>query len=392
MPDITVNLKKSTLESIRDYLRERQTAMLSLTRALVELESPSGDEAGSRDVVSLLAANANGIAAVTDVERIKYEGYGEHLLVRAFGGTSYNNGVLLLGHTDTVHERGSLAARPWRQEGSRIFAPGIFDMKANCALALEVVRALIALELIPSRPVTLLLTCDEEAGSMTGRALVESEARRAALALVLEPPAAGGKVKTGRKGTGTYSLRAHGIAAHAGLEPEKGASAILEMARQIELLHSLNDAKRGTTVNVGVVAGGTRSNVVAAEADCEIDVRFSSMSEAERIARVFTELKSFDRRVRLDVSGGVNRPPMERTTSVVELFERANELATQLGFDLGETQVGGASDGNFIGALGVPVLDGLGIEGDGAHADHEHISIDHIAERGAMIAGLILGA
>jgi glutamate carboxypeptidase len=265
-------------------------------------------------------------------------------------------------------------------------------MKAKCALALEVLRALIALDLTPPRPVTLLLTCDEEAGSMTGRAVVESEARRAALALVMEPPAAGGKVKTGRKGTGTYSLRAHGIAAHAGLEPEKGASAILEMARQIELLHSLNDPERGTTVNVGVVAGGTRSNVVAAEAECDVDVRFAGISEAYRIERVFAGLKPFDPRVRLEVTGGVNRPPLERTDAVVALFERARDLSALLGVDLGETQVGGASDGNLIGALGVPVLDGLGIEGDGAHADYEHILIDHIAERGAMIAGLILGA
>lgn len=227
---------------------------------------------------------------------------------------------------------------------------------------------------------------------MTGRALVESEARRAEMALVMEPPAGGGLVKTGRKGTGTYALRTHGIAAHAGLEPEKGASAILEMARQIEVLHALNDLERGTTVNVGVVSGGTRSNVVAAEAECEIDVRFSTMSEADRIARVFAQLKSFDSRVRLTVTGGVNRPPMERTDAVAALFERARELAAQLGQDLQEIQVGGASDGNFIGALGVPVLDGLGIDGDGAHADHEHIVIDHIAERGAMIAGLILGA
>lgn len=392
MGKVNLDSVKLKLESIRNHLRGRQTAMLSLTRALVELESPSGDEAGSRDVVALLAANANGIGAVTDVERVKYEGYGEHLLIRAFGGPRYDDGILLLGHSDTVHERGSLAARPWRQEGPRIFGPGIFDMKANCALALEVLRALVALDLIPSRPVTLLLTCDEEAGSMTGRGLVEAEARRATVALVMEPPAAGGKVKTGRKGTGTYSVRAHGIAAHAGLEPEKGASAILEIARQIELLHALNNPERGTTVNVGVVSGGTRSNVVAAEAECEVDVRFASMSEADRIGRVFGELKSFDPRVRLEVTGGVNRPPLERTETVLALFHRGRELAALLGYELGETQVGGASDGNFIGALGVPVLDGLGIEGDGAHADHEHILIDNIAERGAMIAGLILGA
>lgn len=380
------------LASVRDYLRDRQAAMLSLTRALVELESPSGDEAGSRDVVSLLAARARGLGAVTDVERIKFDGYGEHLLVRAFGsGQTYAESTLLLGHTDTVHERGSLALRPWREQSDRVYGPGIFDMKANCALALEVLRALIALELKPPRPVTLLLTCDEEAGSMTGRALVESEARRSALALVMEPPAVGGAVKTGRKGTATFSVNFYGKAAHAGLEPEKGASAILEMARQIELLHALNDPDRGTTVNVGVAGGGTRSNVVAAEAACEMDVRFTTLAEADRLERTIRGLKPFDGRVRLEITGDINRPPMERTPGTVAIFEKARELSALLGRELHETQVGGASDGNFIGALGVPVLDGLGIEGDGAHADHEHILTAGIAERGAVLAGLIMG-
>jgi glutamate carboxypeptidase len=386
-------VSREQLATIRDHLRNSQPAMLSLARALVEIESPSGDEAGSRDVVSLLAARARGISAVSEIERVKYDGYGEHLIVRAFGnGSPYEKGILLLGHTDTVHERGSLAARPWRQKGEQIFGPGIFDMKANCALALEVLRTLVALDYDPSRTVTLLLTCDEEAGSMTGRALVEAEAKRAQIALILEPPAAGGAVKTGRKGTGSFAIQAEGIAAHAGLEPEKGASAILEMARQIEVLHALNDPERGTTLNVGVVSGGTRSNVVAAEAECEIDVRFATTGESERISRTIRELKSFDPRVRLKITGGINRPPLERSPETVALFDHAKELSAAMGLELRETQVGGASDGNFVGAMGVPVLDGLGIEGDGAHADHEHIVTGRIAERGALIAGLIMSS
>ena len=208
---------------------------------------------------------------------------------------------MLIGHTDTVHPRGSLDERPWREEDGRIYGPGIFDMKANCALALEVMSACAALDLMPRRPVVLLLTCDEETGSMTGRALVEEEARKARCVLVLEPSAAGGRVKTARKGTGIFTMEAHGIAAHAGLEPEKGASAILELARQIERLHAMNDPARGVAVNVGVIQGGTRSNVVPAEASAEIDVRFSTAEDARQLEETILGAKPFDERVRLTV-------------------------------------------------------------------------------------------
>ncbi|HVF28461.1 MAG TPA: M20/M25/M40 family metallo-hydrolase, partial [Pyrinomonadaceae bacterium] len=244
-------------------------------------------------------------------------------------------------------------------------------------------------EISPAHRVVLLLTCDEEAGSFSGRALVEEEARRAAAVLVLEPPAPGGRVKTERKGTAGYTVTANGRAAHAGLEPEKGVSAILEMAQQIERLHGLNDLARGTTVNVGVVSGGTRSNVVAAEARAEVDVRFKTMSEARRIEKVFEDLRPFDDRVRLTVEGDVNRPPLERSEAVLSLYNHARGVAAALDFELGETSVGGASDGNFAAAVGATVLDGLGIEGDGAHADHEHIIVKDIARRGALLAGLI---
>jgi glutamate carboxypeptidase len=262
-------------------------------------------------------------------------------------------------------------------------------MKANCALALEALRACATLRVLPRRPVVLLLTCDEETGSLTGRALVEEETRRSASVLVLEPPATDGRVKTGRKGTGMYTVEAHGVAAHAGLEPEKGASAILEMARQIERLHAMNEGAGGITVTVGLVQGGTRSNVVPAEARAEVDVRFSTMEEAGRIEARILRLQPFDERVRLTIRGDVNRPPLERTQGVVALYEHARRIAQTLGYELGEAQVGGASDGNFAAALGVPVLDGLGIDGDGAHATHEHILIDDIARRGALVAALI---
>jgi glutamate carboxypeptidase len=383
-------LSKSMADAALAFLESRRSQMLALTRALVETESPSGDVEGSRAVVGLLAEAARKIEGVTSVERIESPGYGEHLRVCAFGeARDVSGSILLIGHTDTVHPRGSLNERPWREQDGRIYGPGIFDMKANCSLALEVVNACATLDLVPRRPVVLLLTCDEETGSMTGRALVEEEARKARCVLVLEPSASGGRVKTARKGTGMFTLEAHGIAAHAGLEPEKGASAILELARQIERLHAMNDAARGVAVNVGVIQGGTRSNVVPAEASAEIDVRFSTNEDARQLEEAILSIKPFNERVKLKLSGGINRPPLERTEKVASLYEVARGVAAKLDFELDETSVGGASDGNFVSALGVAVLDGLGITGDGAHATHEHIMTDDIARRGALLTGII---
>lgn len=381
---------KRMADALYEFFESRREEILKLTRALVETESPSGDLEGSRAVVNLLEQAARKIAGVTSIERIESPGYGEHLRISAFGDAQDESGtILIIGHTDTVHPRGSLLERPWREQDGRIYGPGIFDMKASCALILEVMRACASLDLAPRRPVVLLLTCDEETGSMTGRALVEDEARRAQSVLVLEPSATGGRVKTARKGTGIFTMEAKGIAAHAGLEPEKGASAILEMARQIERLHALNDPKRGVTVNVGVVQGGTRSNVVAAEALAEIDVRYSANDDAKRLEEEILGAKPFDERVKLIVTGCINRPPLERTEKVAVLYALARQIAARLDFELGETSVGGASDGNFAAAMNDSVLDGLGIDGDGAHAIHEHIIVDKIAQRGALLAGLI---
>ncbi|HEY0379576.1 MAG TPA: M20 family metallopeptidase [Pyrinomonadaceae bacterium] len=381
---------KSTAGEVLALLESRRGETLALVRALVESESPSGDVEGSREVVGLLAEAARGTKGVTSVERIESPEYGEHLRVRAFDGAGgESRPVLLVGHTDTVHARGTINERPWREEGGLIYGPGIFDMKANCALALEALRACSALDLMPRRPVVLLLTCDEEVGSTTGRPLVEEEAQKAASVLVLEPSASGGRVKTARKGTGIFTMSAHGVAAHAGLEPEKGASAILELARQTERLHSLSDTARGVSVNVGVFQGGTRSNVVAAGARAEIDLRFATNEDARRLEEAILNSRPFDERVRLTVEGGVNRPPLERTAGVAALYELARGVAARLGFELGEAAVGGASDGNFAAALGVPVLDGLGVEGDGAHATHEHIEAAALARRGALLAGII---
>jgi len=387
---MTVEVSQTNASDLRDYFKKRQKETLAFTRTLVEAESPSGNPAGSKAVVSLLAAALRNISAVTTIERVPAENYGEHLRVHAFGSNrSRGKTILLLGHTDTVHPFGSLEQRPWRVEGNRAYGPGVFDMKANCALAIEAIRCCAALNLSPGNPVVLLLTCDEETGSMSGRSLVEAEARRARSVLVLEPPASGGRVKTGRKGTGMFTLEARGRAAHAGLEPEKGVSAIVEIARQIERLHRLNDYGSGTTVNVGVVRGGTASNVVAAEATAEIDLRFTTDEGGAHLASQILGLRPFDERIQLIVQGGINRPPLERSEKVLALYTQARKVAAALEYELGEAQVGGASDGNFAAAVGAAVLDGLGIDGDGAHAVHEHIQIDDIARRGALLAGLI---
>jgi glutamate carboxypeptidase len=377
---------------ILERMQAREREIESSIRALVEVESPSGDENGSRAVVGLLENAARGLECVDAVERVDVPGFGQHLVIKAFQEQSAAGQVLLVGHTDTVHSIGSLAERPWRQESSKIYGPGIFDMKANCALAVEVLHTFSELNLKPRFGVAIVLTCDEEVGSMSGWPLIERVAReqRTSCAFVMEPPAAGGRVKTGRKGTGIYLIKVEGKAAHAGLEPEKGASAILELARQTERLHAFNFSGSGITLNVGVVHGGTRSNVVAAQAEGEIDVRFATEAEAEQIDRILSTLEPVDERTKVFVSGGINRPPLERTAAVVDLFEKARGIAASLGFELGEAQVGGASDGNFLAAMGIPVLDGLGISGDGAHAVHEHIEAEDIPRRGTLLTGLLL--
>lgn len=365
--------------------------MLSLARTLCETESPSGDAEGSRAVVSLIEDAARDLGSFASWERTPApDGFGEHFRLRAFEeGAREERTLLLLGHTDTVHPRGTLATMPWREEGGKIHAPGVFDMKAACAAALESLRACVALDARPRRPVVLLLTCDEESGSHSGRALVEEEARRAEYVLVLEPAAPGGLAKTARKGTGLFTLAVEGRAAHAGLEPEKGVSAVLELARQVERVASLARPEVGTTINVGTLSGGTHANVVAAEARAEVDVRFSTLEEARRIEEALRNLKPFDERASVKVSGGINRPPLERTQAVAALYEKARRVAAEFDFELGETSVGGASDGNFAAAHCAAVLDGLGCEGGGAHASHEHIDADRLVPRAAFLAALV---
>ena len=386
MPEIPA---KEQLMKWRELFAKRQPELLQFVRALVETESPSGDAAGSAGVVSLLADDGDQIECINSIERIPIAEFGEHLRIRAFAEDTDAAPVLLLGHTDTVHPRGSIEKRPWREERNRIYGPGIFDMKSNCALVFELLRALQTIDGGLRRPITVLLTCDEESGSAAGRALVEEEARKAHVVLVMEPSASGGRAKTERKGTGMFTVEVRGRAAHAGLDPEKGVNAVLELARQTVRLNELNDPANGTNVTVTMFSGGTATNVVPASATSEVDMRFTSLDLGVAVESDIQNLKVFDSRAQIQVIGGINRPPLARTEKVVALYERARAIAALVDFDLGEASVGGGSDGNFAAALGMPVLDGLGIEGDGAHADHEHIIIDNIATRGAMLTGLI---
>lgn len=369
-----------------EYFERRRDAVVEDIRSLVDIESPSHNVEQSRKVVDRIVSMARAVAADLEIERIHADNCGDHLLIRAF--PSDRRPVLVLGHTDTVHPIGTNVRNPTRIEGDRFYGCGIFDMKANIALLLSVLRYFAETGTRPERPISIFLSCDEEVGSRTGRPIVESEAPRSEVCLVLEPSLEG-KVKTGRKGTGMFTLSAHGIPAHAGLEPEKGASAILELARQIERIDELNDAASGTTVNVCMIKGGTTSNVIPEYADCEIDVRFTSESEAQRVDRTLRELKPFDPRVSLALTGEINRPPMERTEPVAALYERARKIAATFDYEIGEAQVGGGSDGNFVAALGVPVLDGLGIAGTGAHTLDEHVLVSDIAKRTALITLLL---
>lgn len=371
-----------------EYFKKRESEMIDAIREIVEIESPSYDVERSKTVVLWIENEARKVGLDLEIERIPAEEFGEHVIIRAFPGDA--KPYLLLGHSDTVHPVGTKEQNPTRIDGDKFYGCGVFDMKAGIVLMLEALRYFAETGQRPSRPITMFLSCDEEVGSYSGRPVLEKEAANAEACLVFEPSAAG-RVKTGRKGTGMYTVRVHGVPAHAGLDPEKGASAILELSRQIERLNSFNDLEAGTTVNVCTARGGTTTNVIPEHAECTVDVRFSSMAEAARMDAAIKALRPFDERVSVTVLGDVNRPPMERTDAVVALYEKARAVAASFDYDLGETQVGGASDGNFVGALGVPVLDGLGITGDGAHTLHEHILVSDIANRAALVTLLLKG-
>jgi glutamate carboxypeptidase len=295
----------------------------------------------------------------------------------------------MLGHFDTVWSVGQLAAMPIRERDGRLHGPGVFDMKAGISIGMQAIRALQATQAMPRCHIVMLLTTDEEIGSRTSRAVIEDEARKSAAVLVLEPSLPGGAVKTSRKGCGEYELIVHGKAAHAGVEPGKGANAIRELALQIARLDAIQDVERGVTLNVGTISGGTRANVVPDLARAVIDVRVPTMADAAAVDAAMRRLTPELPGTTLELKGGIDRPPLERTDNVVRLYQTARQVAAELGHALAEGNTGGGSDGNFTAALGVPTLDGLGATGDGAHALHEHVNVSDLRWRSALIAGLL---
>jgi glutamate carboxypeptidase len=363
--------------------------LLETIAALVRLESPSTNKAAVDRCGDELSARLGAIGAA--VTRIAVETGGNHVLATFDAPSDTAPRILLLGHFDTVWEIGRLERMPLREDPAtrRLHGPGTFDMKAGIGVAMLAMRALAALN-VDGRPhVTMLWTTDEEIGSGTSRATIEAAAREHMAVLVLEPSLPGGGAKTSRKGVGEVELNVHGIAAHAGLDPGKGASAIHELAHQIAAIETLQNLDRGVTVNVGRIAGGTRTNVVADSAHASIDLRVTTMADAEVVMKKLRALKPVLRGTRLELSGGVDRPPLERTPQVEALYRVARAAARDLGQDLAEGPAGGGSDGNFTGAIGVPTLDGLGPRGDGAHASHEHVEIDDLPWRAAFVAELL---
>jgi glutamate carboxypeptidase len=370
---------------------ELQPWLLKQLRALVEVESPSDDRAAvnrAGEFVADLAAELGG-----RIRRHRQREFGDVLELK-FGTarvarSSSRQPLLLLGHLDTVWPMGTLRTMPWREAEGRLWGPGVLDMKVGVMMALTAVK--ILREAGELRPVTLLLNSDEEVGSPVSRPITERLAKESQAVFVLEP-AQGLAYKTARKGVGEYRLRVTGIASHSGVDFERGHSAIREIARLVETVSGFTDPARRRTVNCGVIGGGTRSNVVAAEAFAEVDVRIAKASDAVRVDRLFRRLKVSDPGCRLEVTGGINRPPMERTPGTVALFRQARKLAGGLGFALDEASTGGGSDGNFTSALGVPTLDGMGAVGEGAHAAHESVVIEHLAPRTALLAAMIASA
>jgi len=365
--------------------RRKQSALVDLAQKLVRAESPSDDKAAVDACGVLAAEHARGLGGRVKVHRQKL--YGDVVEMR-FGRRGHGAGrVMLLGHIDTVWPLGTLVSMPCRECDGRLWGPGTLDMKVGLAMAMTAVEMLTEAGLL-DREIILLLNSDEEVGSPVSRPITERIAQECGAVFVLEP-AQGLAYKTSRKGTGNWRIDIRGVAAHAGVDFGKGASALRELARVIEAVSGWTDLKRGLTVSVGLAGGGSKTNVIPAEAWAELDGRIARAADGPRIERKFAALKAEDKRCSLTVSGGINRPPMERTRGTVALYRRARELAGDLGFQLDEASTGGASDGNFTSALGVPTLDGMGAVGEGAHARHESVVLEHLAPRTALLAGML---
>jgi glutamate carboxypeptidase len=371
------------------YFESRNDQIVQTIREFVEIESPSDNKRAADRMGAFLAGSFEAIGGCARVHHA--EDYADSVQID-FPGREKIKPVLLLGHFDTVYPLGTLATMPCHVADDRMHGPGVLDMKSGIALMLYAIAALQAWHGALPRPVTVFLVSDEEVGSYSSRKITEALARESAAVLVLEPAATHGAVKTARKGVGEYILNVKGVAAHAGLDPGKGHSAILELALQIIAISKLNDLQHGISVNPGVIRGGTRTNVIAAEATVEIDVRITHAKQVAALDRKLRALKPFDKHCKLSIEGGVNRLPMERNAGVAALYNKAKEVAKQIDWKLEEAAVGGGSDGNFTAGIGIPTLDGMGGSGQGAHAVHEHIVISELPRRALLLAGMIESA
>ncbi|MFZ0305278.1 MAG: M20 family metallopeptidase [Terracidiphilus sp.] len=370
----------------------KESAIIQLTRKLVLVESPSDVPAAVNACAEVAAAHAKSLGARIKLHRpprgLNFGAALEARLGRRSRSASSAKPLLLLGHLDTVWPLGTLKTMPCRVADGRLWGPGTLDMKAGAAMALTAIEMLTEAGAL-DREIVLLLNPDEEVGSPFSRAITDRLAAECAAVFVLEP-AQGLAYKTARKGTGDWRIDIKGIAAHAGVDFEKGASAIRELAHVVETVSEWTELKRGLTVSAGVAGGGSKTNVIPAEAWVEVDVRIARKADGPRIERKFVALKTRDLRCALTVTGGINRPPMERTRGTARLFTKAKALAAELGIVLEEAATGGASDGNFTSARGIPTLDGMGAVGEGAHAAHESIAIKHLAPRTALLAGMLM--
>ena len=381
-PDLPVSMR-----ALLAGARRGQPKLLQLLRRLVLAESPTDNKPAVDACVALAAAHARELGGRVKLHRQRPVG---DLLEARFGPRTKKNSaqpILVLGHLDTVWPIGTLKTMPLREADGRLWGPGTLDMKAGVAMAFTAIGLLAEIGLL-NREVVVLLNSDEEEGSLASRPVTERLALESQAVYVLEP-AQGLAYKTARKGTGNWRIEVQGVSAHAGVDFTIGASAIREMARIIEKVSGWTDLKRGLTVSVGVAGGGSKSNVIPAHAWVEVDARIARKPDGPRIERKFAALKPTDKRCSLTVTGGINRPPMERKPGTVRLYQRAKLLAAELGIELGEAATGGASDGNFTAALGIPTLDGMGAVGEGAHAQHESIVLEHLAPRTALLAGLL---
>ncbi|HWZ39616.1 MAG TPA: M20 family metallopeptidase [Bradyrhizobium sp.] len=358
------------------------TTILNGIRNWVEIETPTDTPAQVNKLASLVADLYRGLPA--RVERIAgKDGCGDHLVARSAWGQDAP-GILILSHLDTVHPMGFIERLPFKIEGDSAFGPGIYDMKGGAYLAFHAFRQLCADGAQSPLGITQLYVSDEEIGSPTSRGLIEREGQKARYVLVTEPARDGGKIVTGRKGVGRFEVFIKGAPAHAGTRPEDSRSAIRELAHVIQTLEAMNDRKRGITVNVGVVRGGTRPNVIAEEAYAEVDLRVPTIADADELVAKILDVKSRSDGVSLKVTGDLNRPPYEKSNAGAALFEHAKTLAAEIGFELVDTFTGGGSDGNFT-ASHTATLDGLGVDGKGAHTHYEQLYISSLEPRARLL-------